>query len=61
MRWQSGQWCKRHACHQDDPRHAYEYPECERHLRDATLTENLRAALAAAFHRDHRPEGESQA
>jgi hypothetical protein len=41
----SGQWCLIHNCHQDDPRHPYEYPTCEHHLRPATPAEE--AALAA--------------
>lgn len=36
-----------HGCHQDDPAHDYSYPECERHLRAATFTEEL--ALEAAL------------
>ena len=35
----SGQWCKLHDCHQDDPKHPYSYPECEGHLRPATAVE----------------------
>jgi hypothetical protein len=42
----SGQWCERHGCHQDDPAHPYEYPECERRLRDATPDEEAAVLVA---------------
>lgn len=34
----SGQWCKLHKCHQDDPAHPYS-SECELNLREATPDE----------------------
>lgn len=43
----SGQWCLLHNCHQDDPNHDYSYPECERHLREATEGEERALTLGA--------------
>ena len=44
MKWpriQSGQFCMLHGIHQDDPLHAYAYPDCESHMREATWVEGL--------------------
>lgn len=39
------QWCRYHNIHQDDPRHDYTYPVCEKYLRPSIRREDWMARL----------------
>ena len=49
------QWCLLHDCHQDDPRHAYNYYECEANLRPSRWLEDLRLIGRRLIHTQDHP------